>query len=61
MTERAERELSHMRDQQEICQTRVNELTRELSRLMTEITKNKKEHGDFTQLRIKLQNTGERL
>lgn len=58
MTERAERELSHMRDQQEVCQTRVSELGRELSRLMNEITRQKKEHGDLTQLKIKLLNSG---
>ncbi|XP_067941683.1 centriolin-like [Watersipora subatra] len=57
MTERAERELSHMRDQQQVCQTRVAELTRELSRLMSEINKSRKEHGDVTELKAKLQQT----
>jgi len=59
LTERAERELSHLREQQQVCQTRVGELTRELSRLMSEINKNRKEHGDLTQLRAKLEQTGE--
>ncbi|KAF6026022.1 CNTRL [Bugula neritina] len=57
LTERAERELSHLREQQQVCQTRVGELTRELSRLMSEINKNRKEHGDLTQLRAKLEQT----
>lgn len=47
-----------MRDQQQVCQTRVGELTRELSRLMAEINRNRKEHGDLTELRSKLQQTG---
>ena len=59
MSERAERELSHMREQQQVCQTRVGELTRELSRLMSEINKSRKEHGDMTELKSKLQQTGE--
>ena len=49
-----------MRDQQEVCQSRVTELTRELSKLMSEITKYKKEHGDMSSLRSKLLSTGER-
>ena len=59
MSERAERELSHMREQQQVCQTRVGELTRELSRLRSEINKSRKEHGDMTELKSKLQQTGE--
>ena len=59
MSEKAERELSHMREQQQVCQTRVGELTRELSRLMSEINKSRKEHGDMTELKSKLQQTGE--
>ena len=48
-----------MREQQQVCQTRVGELTRELSRLMSEINKSRKEHGDMTELKSKLQQTGE--
>ena len=59
MTERAERELSHMRDQQQVCQTRVEELTRELSRLMSEINRHRKEHGNLADLKTKLQKSGE--
>ena len=58
MTERGERELSHLKDQQEACQIRVTELTNELSHLMSEIMRCRKEHGDFTQLKQKLQKTG---
>lgn len=58
MTERAERELAHMREQQQVCQTRVGELTRELSRLMSEINKSRQEYGNLTELKTRLQHTG---
>lgn len=48
-----------MRDQQQVCQTRVEELTRELSRLMSEINRHRKEHGNLADLKAKLQQVGE--